>query len=221
MSLNVRNARRFGAAAAVALCLLAAVALRPVPAHAADDDLSPCGMAGGTLTTVLTPDNNVDFVVFGLYDDKGEEIGKQVIPLYSQSASAELMITPIGFTAPVAKAKCLADSPVKRCADPDWSVDEGLVISLAGMVIGPDFAIATVGARYRRPASTAQLATDGGIAGFQLDKAPPLWSAFFNSEQDTSQAFFSLSPGEHTLTLGSRDPASGDLVPQDRLCFRT
>ena len=60
--------------AAIAVALLLA-SLAGAPAHAApnnDDDLSPCTLSGGTLSTVLTPDNDVDFVVFGLYDDGGQ-----------------------------------------------------------------------------------------------------------------------------------------------------
>jgi hypothetical protein len=222
---NPRNILERAAASLAALLLtLAAVTLGPIRATAANDDAdvaSACGLAGGTLTTVLTPDNNLDFVVFGLYDDKGVEIAKQLIPIYSPSASAELMVTPIGFGAPVSSAKCLADSPAHRCSDPSWEVDEGIIVSLAGFVLGPDFVIATVGARYKRPESTAQLAIDGGMAGFQIDKTPVRWSAFFNSEQEVSQAFFDLSGGDHTLTMGTRDPDTGQLVPEERLCFTT
>lgn len=219
--MNRRIALNAFAVLAIAL-LLASFAVAPARAAAPanDDDLSPCTLSGGTLSTVLTPDNDVDFVVFGLYDDHGEQVAKQMIPIYSPSASAELMITPIGFAGTVTTAKCLADSPVKRCVDPQWQTDEGLIVALAGFVLGPDYAIATVAGRYKRPASTTQLAIDGGVAGFALDKSPPQWSSFYDSQQEASEAFFNLAPGEHTLTIGSRDPQSGNLVPQERLCFR-
>jgi hypothetical protein len=217
-----RSACRVAAAFAALLPILAATALRPIEVRAAvSDDLSPCGLAGGTLTTVLTPDDNADFVVFGLYDDKGDAIAKQLIPIYSPSASAELMVTPTGFGTSVGSAKCLADSPVLRCNDPTWQVDEGLIVELAGLLIGPDFLIANVGARYKRPESTAQLVIDGGLAGFQIDKEPVRWSAFFNSEQEVSQAFFDLPSGKHALTMGTRDPQSAAFVPEERLCFST
>ncbi|HTU82417.1 MAG TPA: hypothetical protein VMF61_09830 [Candidatus Acidoferrales bacterium] len=214
--------RRWLAPAAIAAVLLAATA--PEGARAGgdpNDDFSPCGLSGGTLTTVLTPDDNADFVVFGLYDDRGNEVAKQLIPIYSQSASAELMLTPVGFAAPIASAKCLADSPVRRCPDPQWQIDEGLMIALSGLLLGPDFAIVTVSGRYKRPSSTAQLAIDGGMAGFELDQQPAQWSAFFDSQQEASQGFFDVPAGEHTLTLGSRDAQTGKFVPQERLCFRT
>lgn len=195
----------------------AAVAAAPAPAP---DETAPCGLAAGTLTTVLTPDNNTDFVVFGLYDSTGNEIAEQYIPIYNPDASAELMITPIGFGGAVASAKCLADSSLHRCGDPDWQLDEGLKISLVGFVLGPDFAIAAINGRYKRPSNTAQLAIDGGIAGFQVDRDPIRWSAFFNSQPQVSQAFFGLRAGEHTLTIGSRDPQTAALVPQERVCFR-
>lgn len=217
-----KNARNPAALCALLLSL-ATIVLSPVPASAAnpDDASAACGLAGGTLTTVLTPDNNTDFVAFGLYDDKGTEVAKQFIPIFSPSASAELMMTPLGFGTPVNSAKCLADSAVHRCNDPSWDVQEGIIVSLAGLVIGPNYLLTTIGARYKRPESTAQLAIDGGMAGFQLDKDPVRWSAFFNSEQEVSQAFFDIQGGDHTLTLGARDPASGKLVPEERLCFNT
>ena len=185
-----------------------------------DADLAPCGLSAGTLTTVLTPDNSTDFVVFGLYDGAGNEVAEQFIPLYNPNASAELMITPIGFGGAIASAKCLADSSVRRCSDPNWALTEGLAVSLAGLVVGPDFVIAAIDGRYKRPSNTAQLAIDGGMAGFQVDKQPIVWSAFYNSEPQVSQAFFGLRGGAHTLTIGSRDPDNSELVPQERLCFR-
>jgi hypothetical protein len=217
--------RRFRSAAQCIALLLYALCAAAHPAQAANspaaEDLSPCGLQAGTLTTVLTPDNNTDFVVFGLYSAGGDEVARQFIPMYNPDASAELMITPIGFGGAIATAKCLADSTLHRCPDPSWQLDEGLGISLAGLVIGPDFLVASVNGRYKRPSNTAQLAIDGGLAGFQLDKDPVRWSSFFNNATQVSQAFFGLSGGQHTLVIGSRDPSSGAIVPQDRLCFRT
>ena len=223
-SLNNRAAKRAGsffAALALIACALHAPAARAAGAQPAADDLAPCGLQAGTLTTVLTPDENSDFVVFGLYDDKGEEIARQFIPIYNPNASAELMVTPIGFGGAVASVKCLADPGVKRCNDPNWVTDEGLIVALSGMVIGPDFAIASIGGRYHRPATTAQLAIDGGMAGFQIDKGPIVWAVFFNSEQQVTQAFFDLKAGVHSLTIGARDPETSKFVPQERFCFQT
>jgi hypothetical protein len=223
---NAGNGARVRACIAAGLLTMAAGGFTHGIAPAAQTaeqstDVPTCGLSGGTLTTALTPDNDSDFVVFGLYDDKGDEIAKQLVPVYSPSASAEVMVTQIGFAGSPASAKCLADSPARRCNDPKWDVEDGLMVSLAGLLIGPDFTIATIGARYKRPASTAQLAIDGGIAGFQLDKGAVHWAAFFNSQQEVSQAFFDIPPGDHTLTMGSRDPQTAALLPQERVCFRT
>jgi len=217
----LRNAR--GSCAVFTAALLMLVTLAFAPARADDQNANdvepPCGLAGGTLTTVLTPDNDSDFAAFDLVDAQGNEVAKQFIPVSSPSATAEVMITPIGFGEPVTSAKCLADSPVRKCTDPKWSTEEGLVVSLAGLVLGPDYVIVSVGARYKRLSSTAQLAIDGGMAGFQIDKTPMRWSEFFNSEQYVTQAFFNVTGGNHTLTLGTRDPDSNEFVPQERYCF--
>lgn len=213
--------RALSAAAALLLALGALAAPSLGAADQSGDEFAPCGLQAGTLMTALTPDNNTDFVVFGLYDAKGDEVAKQFIPMYNPNASAELMITPIGFGGTIASAKCLADSPVRRCADPNWTVDEGLIVSLVGFVLGPDFVVATVNGRYKRPSSTAQLSIDGALAGFQIDKNPVQWAAFFNSAGQVSQAYFDLKPGAHQLTLGARLGESGAFVPQERLCFQT
>jgi hypothetical protein len=57
--------------------------------------------------------------------------------------------------------------------------------------------------------------------GFALDTAPVQWTSLYDSRDEGSQAFFSLAHGEHTITLGSRDPSSAAFLPQERLCFRT
>ena len=82
---------------------------------------------------------------------EGDEMARQFIPMFSQDASAELMLTPVGFgsNASVAAVKCLADSTLRRCADPKWQpVDQGVGISIAGVLIGVDWAVVSIKGRY-------------------------------------------------------------------------
>jgi hypothetical protein len=216
--------RAIAFAAAILFGMLAAApppASAPPPADSSSADMAGCGVASGTLTMLAT-DNESDFAAFRLFDDKGNELGEQFIPTFSPDASAELMLTQQGFSTQVATAKCLADSTVARCGDKSWQkVAEGIDVSLMGFLLGPDWAVVSIKGRYVNPSIPAASPMDGSFAGFQLDKAPTAWSGFYDSADQASQAFFSMDHGEHTLTIGSRDPNTAAFVPQERLCFTT
>ncbi|MBV8151112.1 MAG: hypothetical protein JOY59_06100 [Candidatus Eremiobacteraeota bacterium] len=212
------------AAAIAAFSLLAGTV-----AAAPGGDLNPspddmgCGVSGGTLTMLAT-DNDSDFAAFSLQNAQGDEMAQQFIPTFSQDASAELMLTKIGFggLATVASVKCLADSSVKRCADPKWQPpDQGVGVALAGMLIGADWFVVSIKGHYVNTASPIAGSIDGSAAGFELDDSPVRWSAFYDSQTEASQAFFDVKGGPHKLTIGSRDPDKDAFVPQDRLCFST
>ena len=193
------------------------------PKNAAAPIDSGCGVSGGTLTMLAT-DNESDFAAFALLNARGDEMARQFIPMFSQDASAELMLTPIGFggNASVSTVKCLADSNVRRCSDPKWNpVDEGVGVSIAGMLLGPDWAVIAIKGRYVNVSSPIAGSIDGASVGFQLDGGPVRWSTFYDSQTEASQAFFSVPNGDHRLTIGSRDPERDALLPQDRLCFNT
>ncbi|MBV8333243.1 MAG: hypothetical protein JO029_11310 [Candidatus Eremiobacteraeota bacterium] len=202
------------------LVCLSAVGAAPPPTAQGDVD-SGCAVSGGTLTMLAT-DNESDFAAFALLNERGDEMARQFIPMFSQDASAELMLTPIGFgpNAGVSSVKCLADSNVRRCGDAKWApVDQGVGVSIAGMLLGPDWAVLSIKGRYVNVASPIAGSIDGASIGFALDGAPVRWSTFYDSQTEASQAFFNLSSGDHRLTIGSRDAERDTLVPQDRLCF--
>ena len=216
-----RPDRLLGVACA-ALILATAIGAAP-PKNAAPPIDSGCGVTGGTLTMLAT-DNESDFAAFALLNGRGDEMARQFIPMFSQDASSELMLTPIGFgnSASVSSVKCLADSNVRRCSDPKWSpVDQGVGISIAGMLLGPDWAVISIKGRYVNISSPIAGSIDGASVGFQLDGGPVRWPTFYDSQTEASQAFFAIPNGDHRLTLGSRDAERDALQPQDRLCFNT
>jgi len=213
-----------GVPALVLAVLLAAAtpAAAPSAASSGADDFG-CGISGGTLTMLAT-DNESDFAAFGLYNAVGNELARQYIPMYTSDASAELMLSKIGFGggASVASVKCLADSSLSRCPDPKWApIDEGVGIAISGVLLGPDWIVVAIKGHYVNVASPIAGTIDGASAGFQLDKAPVRWSSFYDSQTEASQAFFDLPNGPHQLTLGSRDTERDTLLPQERLCFNT
>jgi len=208
------------AAIVCALILCTAVGAKPAGNNAAPID-SGCSVTGGTLTMLAT-DNESDFAAFSLLNAHGDELGRQFIPMFSQDASAELMLTPVGYgpNANVASVKCLADSTVRRCADPKWTpVDQGVGISIAGVLIGLDFAAVSVKGHYVNVASPIAGSIDGASVGFQLDDKPVQWSSLYDSQTEASQSFYGLKGGDHTITIGWRDPDRGTLLPEDRICF--
>lgn len=212
----------FLAAVVCALVLGSAMVARADADNPAPID-SGCGVTGGTLTMLAT-DNESDFAAFSLLNAHGDEMARQFIPMFSQDASAELMLTPVGFgsNAGVASVKCLADSSLRRCADPKWQpVDQGVGISIAGVLIGLDWAVVSIKGRYVNVSSPIAGSIDGASIGFQLDKATPQWSSLYDSQTEASQAFYDIKGGEHTITIGWRDPERGTLLPEERLCFST
>lgn len=215
--MRLRNART---AIVCALLLCTAIGAKPATNNSAPID-SGCGVTGGTLTMLAT-DNESDFAAFSLLNARGDELGRQFIPMFSQDASAELMLTPVGYgpNANVAAVRCLADSSVRRCADPKWTpVDQGVGVSIAGVLIGLDFAVVSVKGHYVNVASPIAGSIDGASVGFQFDDKPVQWSSLYDSQTEASQAFYGLKGGDHKITIGWRDPDSGALLPEDRICF--
>lgn len=210
------------AAAVCALLIGTALGATPAANSSAPID-SGCGVSGGTLTMLAT-DNESDFAAFSLLNANGDEMARQFIPMFSQDASAELMLTPVGFgsNASVASVKCLADSSLRRCPDPKWQpVDQGVGISIAGVLIGLDWAVLSIKGRYVNVSSPIAGSIDGASIGFQLDDGAPRWSSLYDSQTEASQAFYDIKGGEHTITIGWRDPERGTLLPEERLCFNT
>ena len=213
--------RLHNALATILCALLIATALGAAPPGNAPSVDSGCGVAAGTLTMLAT-DNESDFAAFSLLNSRGDEMARQFIPMFSQDASAELMLTPVGFgqNANVASVKCLADSSVRRCADPKWQpVDEGVGVSIAGVLLGPDWAVVSIKGHYVNVSSPIAGSIDGASVGFQLDDGPVRWSALYDSQTEASQAFYDLKGGEHGVTIGWHDPDRGTLLPEARLCF--
>jgi len=95
------------------------------------------------------------------------------------------------------------------------------VVQLVGFLLGPDYAVVSAKGRYKGAEGAPAVSLDGTSMGFALDNAPVQWAALYDSRDQGSEAFFSLAHGEHTITLGSRDPSSATFLPQERLCFRT
>lgn len=214
--------RKALAAAVCALVLGTAIGAAPANNNAVPIDTG-CGVSGGTLTMLAT-DNESDFAAFSLLNARGDEMARQFIPMFSQDASAELMLTPVGFgtNATVASVKCLADSSVRRCPDPKWQpVDQGVGVSIAGVLVGLDWAVVSIKGRYVNVSSPIAGSIDGASVGFQLDDGAIRWSSLYDSQTEASQAFYDVKGGAHTLTIGWRDPERGGLVPQERLCFTT
>jgi hypothetical protein len=213
--------RRSGTLVLLAVMLCASIAPGRAAAPAAAPIESGCGVAGGTLTMVAT-DNESDFASFALLDQQGDEMARQFIPTYSQDASAELMLTQFGFGTAVSSVKCLADSSLRRCADPKWpQIDEGVGVAVAGVLLGPDWLVVSVKGHYVNLSSPIAGSLDGSTVGFQLDADSVRWSSLYDSQTEASQAYFAMKSGAHTLTIGSRNFEKDALVPQDRLCFNT
>jgi len=212
-------------AMAIALCALVigtAIGAAPANDNAAPID-SGCGVSGGTLTMLAT-DNESDFAAFSLVNAHGDEVARQYIPMFSQDASAELMLTAVGFgpNASVTSVKCLADSSLRRCPDAKWiSVDQGVGVRISGVLIGLDWAVVSIKGRYVNSASPIAGSIDGASVGFQLDGGNARWSSFYDSQTEASQAFYDVKSGAHTITIGWRDPERGILMPEERLCFTT
>lgn len=210
---------------AAALCALAigtTIGATPANGNAAPID-SGCGVSGGTLTMLAT-DNESDFAAFSLLNAQGDEVARQFIPMFSQDASAELMLTPVGFgpNASVASVKCLADSSVRRCPDAKWQpVDQGVGISIAGVLVGLDWAVVSIKGRYVNVSSPIAGSIDGASIGFQLDDSAVRWSSLYDSQTEASQAFYDVKSGAHKITIGWRDPEQANLMPEERLCFNT
>jgi hypothetical protein len=94
-------------------------------------------------------------------------------------------------------------------------------VSIAGMLLGPDWAVISVKGRYVNVASPIAGSIDGGSVGFQLDGGLVRWSTFYDSQTEASQAFFGIPNGAHKLAIGSRNTDNDALIPQDQLCFST
>lgn len=216
-----RSARVLAAALAAVLVAFCA----PRAGALAADDAAPdsgCSVSGGALSIASADNGDGDFAVFGLFDASGEQIARQYIPIYNPDASAELMLTPVGSGTTVRSVKCLAESSLRRCPDPQWPpVSQGVVVQLVGFLLGPDYAVVSAKGRYKGPDGSVAISLDGSSLGFQLDAQPTQWTALYDSRDQGSQAFFAMPHGEHTITLGSRDPDTQAFVPQERLCFRT
>jgi hypothetical protein len=189
------------------------------------DDLTPdsgCTISGGALSISSADTGDGDFAVFGLFDSTGEQLARQYIPVYNPDASAELMLTPVGSGTTVRSVKCLAEASLRRCNDAKWQpIDEGVAVQLVGFLLGPNYAVVSAKGRYKGADGAAAVSLDGTSMGFALDSAPVQWISLYDSRDQGSQAFFSLAHGDHTITLGSRDPATAAFLPQERLCFRT
>jgi hypothetical protein len=209
-------------ATALAAVLLA-LTVPHVPAIAEDAPPDPgCTVSGGALSIDSADNGDGDFAVFGLFDANGEQLARQYIPVYNPDASAELMLTPVGSGATVHTVKCLAETSLQRCNDPKWSpVEYGVAVQLVGFLLGPDYVVVSAKGRYHGADGAAAISLDGSAMGFQFDATPVQWSALYDSRDQGSSAFFSLPHGDHTVTLGARDPATAAFVPQERLCFRT
>jgi hypothetical protein len=203
--------------------LLAALAVPHLPALA--DDAIPdsgCSVSGGALSIASADTGDGDFAVFGLFDSTGEQLARQYIPVYNPDASAELMLTPVGSGTTVRTVKCLAEASLRRCNDPQWQpIDDGIAVQLVGFLLGPNYAVVSAKGRYKGPEGSAAVSLDGSSMGFALDGTPVQWTSLYDSRDQGSQAFFALTHGDHTITLGSRDPATAAFLPQERLCFRT
>jgi hypothetical protein len=213
--------------ARVCAALLAAIitvfATPHLPALA-DDPMpdSGCSVSGGALSISSADTGDGDFAVFGLFDSTGEQLARQYIPIYNPDASAELMLTPVGSGATVHSVKCLAEASLRRCNDPKWPpIDEAVAVQLVGFLLGPNYVVVSAKGRYKGSEGAAAVSLDGSSMGFALDSTPVQWTSLYDSRDQGSQAFFSLTHGEHTMTLGSRDPATAAFLPQERLCFRT
>jgi hypothetical protein len=207
-------------ALAATIALFAAPHLCALAEEAPPD--SGCTVSGGALSISSADAGDGDFAVFGLFDSTGEQLARQYIPIYNPDASAELMLTPVGSGTTVRSVKCLAEASLRRCNDPQWPpIDDGVAVQLVGFLLGPDYAVVSAKGRYKGAEGSAAISLDGSSMGFALDNAPAQWTALYDSRDEGSQAFFSLSHGEHTVTLGSRDPATAAFLPQERLCFRT
>jgi hypothetical protein len=211
---------------ACATVLVAALAFLCVPhVRALAEDAPPdsgCTVSGGALSIASADNGDGDFTVFGLFDSTGQQLARQYIPIYNPDASAELMLTPVGSGSTVQTVKCLAEASLRRCNDPKWDpIDDGVSVQLVGFLLGPDYAVVSAKGRFKGKEGAAAVSLDGSSLGFALDNAPVQWTALYDSRDQGSDAFFSLSHGEHTVTLGSRDPGSATFVPQERLCFRT
>jgi hypothetical protein len=144
--------------------------------------------------------------------------------MYSADASAEHMLTPVGFgpNAGVASVRCLADSNVRRCPDAKWQpIDQGVGVTIAGVLVGLDWAVVSIKGHYVNVASPIAGSIDGASIGFELDNEPVHWSSLYDSQTEASQAFYGIKGGEHKITIGWRDPERDAMVPQDRLCFNT
>jgi hypothetical protein len=209
-----------------ATLLAAMLAVFAVPHLAAlADDAPPdtgCTVSGGALSISSADTGDGDFAVFGLFDSTGEQLARQYIPVYNPDASAELMLTPVGSGTTVRTVKCLAEASLRRCNDPKWQpIEDGVAVQLVGFLLGPDYAVVSAKGRYKGAEGAAAVSLDGSSMGFALDSAPVQWTSLYDSRDEGSQAFFSLARGEHTITLGSRDPSTAAFLPQERLCFRT
>jgi len=214
------NARLLASVLAIA-CLVSTVPRSAALAADAPPDTG-CSVSGGALSIASADTGDGDFAVFGLFDANGTQLARQYIPIYNPDASAELMLTPVGSGTTVHAVKCLAEASLRRCTDPTWPpVDDGVVVSLVGFLLGPDYAIASAKGRYKGVQGAAAVSLDGSSMGFALDNQPVQWSALYDSRDQGSEAFFSLAHGEHTITIGSRDPDTAAFLPQERLCFRT
>lgn len=211
---------------ACATLLVAVIAVFAMPhLRALADDAIPdsgCTVSGGALSISSADTGDGDFAVFGLFDSNGEQLARQYIPVYNPDASAELMLTPVGSGTTVHSVKCLAEASVRRCNDPQWPpVDDGVAVQLVGFLLGPDYVVVSAKGRYKGAEGSAAVSIDGSSMGFALDHTPVQWTSLYDSRDQGSQAFFSLPHGDHTMTLGSRDPATAAFLPQQRLCFRT
>lgn len=216
----LRSSARF--AAAILAVVLTAYAVARVPSLAEDAPDTGCSISGGALSIASADTGDGDFAVFGLFDSNGEQLARQYIPIYNPDASAELMLTPVGSGATVHSVKCLAEASLRRCNDPQWQpIQDGVAVQLVGFLLGPDYAVVSAKGRYKGAENAPAVSLDGSSIGFALDATPVQWTSLYDSRDQGSQAFFSMAHGDHTLTIGSRDPVDATFVPQERICFRT
>jgi hypothetical protein len=169
-------------------------------------------------------------IIFTLLSNNGTPLAKQATERDKATTNVPLLWSNLAFRSDVGRVTCElatdelnAVPSVRYCASENsLHVDEGPTIDHVDVMWGTNWLLVSASVAYIAMISGGNRSAKGSIVGFDLDKGPVIWSVL-DSTNVLSAAFFGLTKGEHTLTIGLRSPynpgEAAALFPVRKLCI--
>ena len=171
-------------------------------------------------------------VIFDLIGSDDKVLAHEWAIANSSSLEVPLLWSSSGFNKGISKVVCreVTHDPDAmpdpqdgfECRDADWMhVDEGPTGDFMAVMWGESWIVARAATSYASMISGVR-GSAPYFFGVSLDGSPPKSWNLIEGRESFSLGFFGLSPGKHSLTLGTREPglpvAQSNLFPLDRFC---